>query len=136
MRFLAFVLASGLVCAGGLSSVACRSASNAELETLEYARSTISLDSEATARVIGRNQVEVLGTATNHDKFQHDVFFTATLWDANGKAVGTATGKLEDWPAGHRGAYTLIGSTTSTNWTRVSVVVSNVQEHVRGQPEQ
>lgn len=136
MRFLVFILASGLVCAVGLSSVACRSASKADMETLEYAKSTISLDGAATARAISGDRVEVLGLATNHDKFQHDVFFTATLWDVNGTAVGTATGKLEDWPAGHRGAYKLIGSTTSPNWTRVSVVVSNVQEHVLGQPEQ
>ena len=77
----------------------------------------------------------VEGRATNHDKFQHDVFFTATLWDANGKAVGTATGKLEDWPAGHSGIYELVGTSTSRTWTRVSVVVSNVTEHVRGRAE-
>lgn len=136
MRFPAFVLASAVVCAAGLSSVACRSTSDANLETLDYAKSTISLDSAATARVIDGNRIEVDGTATNHDKFQHDVYFTATLWDGNGAAVGTATGKLEDWPAGHHGAYRLIGSTTSAKWTRVSVVVSNVKEHVRGQTEE
>jgi len=135
MRFPAFVLASTVLCALGMGSAACNSANDANWETLEYAKSTISLDSAATAHVIGGNQVEVEGTATNHDKFQHDVYFTATLWDAGGKAVGTATGKLEDWPAGHHGAYKLIGSTTSSNWTRVSVVVSNVKEHVRGQTE-
>jgi hypothetical protein len=135
MRFLAFILTSAVVCAIGLSSVACHSASDANLETLEYAKSMISLDNEATAHVINGNHVEVDGTATNHDKFQHDVYFTATLWDANGTAVGTATGKLEDWPAGHHGAYKLVGNTTSGNWTRVSVVVSNVKEHVQGQTE-
>jgi hypothetical protein len=119
-----------------LSSVACHSASDADLETLEYAKSMISLDSAPMAHLTDGNRVEVDGTATNHDKFQHDVYFTATLWDSKGTAVGTATGKLEDWPAGHRGAYKLIGSTTSANWTRVSVVVSNVREHVRGQTEQ
>ncbi|MGD0696334.1 MAG: FxLYD domain-containing protein [Terriglobia bacterium] len=136
MRFLAFALAGGVVCAVALSSVACHSARDADQETLEHAKSMISLDSAPMAHVTGRNQIEVDGTATNHDKFQHDVYFTATLWDAKGTAVGTATGKLEDWPAGHHGAYKLIGSTTSPNWTRVSVVVSNVQEHVRGQTEQ
>jgi hypothetical protein len=136
MRFLALILASAVVCAVGLSSAGCHSASDADLETLEYAKSMVSLDSAATAHVIHGNQVEVDGTATNHDRFQHDVYFTATLWDANGTAVGTATGKLEDWPAGHHGAYKLIGNTTSANWTRVSVVVSNVKEHVRGQTEE
>jgi hypothetical protein len=63
------------------------------------------------------------------------VYFTATLWDAGGKSVGTATGKLEDWPAGHHGVYELVGTATSTTWARVSVVVSNVKEHVRGQVE-
>ena len=130
-----FVLASAVICAAGLSSVACRSASDANLETLEYAKSTISLDGEPTAHPIDRGRVEVDGAATNHDKFQHDVYFTATLWDSNGAAIGTATGKLEDWPAGHRGVYKLIGSAPSGNWTRASVVVSNVKEHVRGQAE-
>jgi hypothetical protein len=135
MRFLAFVAASLLVCALGLGSAACNSAKDANLETLEYAKSTISLDSEAIAQAMGGNKVEVDGTATNHDKFQHDVYFTATLWDAAGKTVGTATGKLEDWPAGHHGAYKLIGTSSSPDWVRVTVVVSNVKEHVRGQAE-
>jgi len=63
------------------------------------------------------------------------VYFKATLWDAGGEAVGTATGKLEDWPAGHAGIYKLVGTSTSGNWTRVSVVVSKVTEHVKGLPE-
>jgi len=134
MRFLPFFLAGAGLCAAGFALTGCRPA-DGSLETLEYAKSTISLDTPATARLIDRNRVEVDGTATNHDKFQHDVYFTATLWDAAGAAVGSATGKLEDWPAGHHGAYKLIGNTTSSSWTRVTVVVSNVKEHVRGQAE-
>jgi len=102
---------------------------------LDYAKSTISLDGPATARVTGGYKIEVEGPATNHDKFQHDVYFTATVWDAGGNAVGTATGKLEDWPAGHRGLYRLAGTVKSVNWARVTVVVSNVKEHVKGQSE-
>jgi len=95
----------------------------------------IGLDSLATARMTSANRIEVESRVTNHDKFQHDVYFTATLWDAAGKAVGTATGTLEDWPAGHAGICKLIGNSTPGKWTRVSVVVSNVTEHVRGRPE-
>jgi len=102
-----------------------------ELETLEYAKSMISLDGAARARITTGNNVAVDGSATNHDKFQHDVFLTATLWDANGKSVGTATGRLEDLPAGHRGDYRLAGTVTSPNWVRVSVTISKVTEHVR-----
>lgn len=102
-----------------------------ELETLEYAKSMISLDGEARAHITTGNNVAVEGSATNHDKFQHDVILTATLWDANGRAVGTATGRLEDLPAGHHDNYRLTGSVTSPTWARVSVVVSNVTEHVR-----
>ena len=38
--------------------------------------------------------MEVDGRATNHDKFQHDVYFTAALWDARGvrRAEGFAYG--------------------------------------------
>jgi hypothetical protein len=124
-----------ILCAFSLNLAACHSGDDADLETMEYAKSMISLDGPATAQITGGNNIKVVGDATNHDKFQHDVFFTATLWDANGKAVGTATGKLEDWPAGHHGAYELIGTTTSTTWTRVTVEVSKVTEHVRGQIE-
>jgi hypothetical protein len=129
------ILVGMVLCTLGLSWIACHQSSDTGLETLDYAKSTISLDGPATARITGGNKIEVEGPATNHDKFQHDVYFTATLWDAGGKAVGTATGKLEDWPAGHRGLYKLEGTLKSANWTRVTVVVSNVKEHVKGQVE-
>jgi hypothetical protein len=103
----------------------------AVLETLEYAKSMISLDGEAKAHVTTGNNVAVDGSATNHDKFQHDVFLTATLSDAGGKSVGTATGRLEDLPAGQHGSYQLVGTVTSPTWARVSVVISNVTEHVQ-----
>ena len=130
----------GMLCilalyAFGLNLAACRSGDDADLETMQYAKSMISLDGQPTAQITDGNNIKVAGNATNHDKFQHDVFFTATLLDANGKSVGTATGKLEDWPAGHHGTYELIGTTTSATWTRVIVEVSKVTEHVRGQIE-
>jgi hypothetical protein len=106
-------------------------ASDPDLETLDYAKSMISLDGAAKAHVTSGNNIVVEGSATSHDKFQHDVFLTATLWDANDKSVGTASGRLEDLPAGHQGNYRLVGTTTSPTWARVSVVVSNVTEHVR-----
>jgi hypothetical protein len=106
-------------------------ASASDLETLDYAKSMISLDGAAKAHVTSGNNIVVEGSATNHDKFQHDVFLTATLWDANGKSVGTASGRLEDLPAGHQGEYKLAGTTTSPTWARVSVVISNVTEQVR-----
>jgi hypothetical protein len=102
-----------------------------ELETPEYAKSMISLEGEPRAHLMGGNQVAVDGSATNKDKYQHDVILTATLWDANGKSVGTATGRLEDLPAGQRGDYRLVGAVTSPNWVRVSVIISKVTEHVR-----
>jgi len=102
-----------------------------ELETLEYAKSMISLDGEAEAHITTGNNVAVDGSATNHDKFQHDVILTATLLDANGKSLGMATGRLEDLPVGQRGNYRLVGTVTAQTWARVSVVVSNVTEYVR-----
>lgn len=105
-------------------------ASASGLETPDYAKSMISLDGEAKAHVTSGNNIEVEGKGTNHDKFQHDVILSATLLDANGKSVGTATGRLEDLPAGHQDAYKLTGTTTSPTWARVSVVISNVTEHV------
>jgi hypothetical protein len=90
----------------------------------------ISLDGEAKARVTGGNNIVVEGSGTNHDKFQHDVILTATLSDASGKSVGTATGRLEDLPAGKKGDYKLVGTATSPTWAKVSVVISNVTEHV------
>ena len=135
MLYATRITAIAVLCAFSLGLAACRSGGNSDLETMEYAKSMISLDGPATAHITDGNNIEVEGDATNHDKFQHDVFFTATLWDAAGKSVGTATGKLEDWPAGHHGTYQLIGTASSTTWARVSVVVSKVTEHVRGQIE-
>jgi hypothetical protein len=104
--------------------------STSDLETPEYAKSMISLDGQATARSTGGSTIVVEGSGTNHDKYQHDVMLTATLLDAGGKSVGTASGRLEDLPAGHQGQYKLTGTTTSPTWARVDVVVSNVTEHV------
>jgi hypothetical protein len=106
-------------------------ATPADLETLEYAKSKITLDGEAKAHITTGNNVEVDGAGTNHDKYQHDVILTATLLDASGKTVGTATGRLEDLPAGHQDKYRLTGTVTSTSWARVVVVISNVTEHVK-----
>ncbi len=105
-------------------------ASASNLETLDYAKSMISLDGAAKAHVTSGNNIEVDGSGTNHDKFQHDVILTATLLDASGKSVGTATGRLEDLPAGKKDNYKLVGTTTSPTWAQVSVVISNVTEHV------
>jgi hypothetical protein len=105
-------------------------ASASDLETPDYAKSMISLDGTPKAHATSGNNIEVDGSGTNHDKFQHDVILTATLLDANGKSVGTATGRLEDLPAGHQDNYKLVGTTTSPTWARVSVVISNVTEHV------
>jgi len=101
-----------------------------DLETVDYAMSMISLDGTPKARITSGNNIEVEGKGTNHDKFQHDVILTATLLDASGKSVGTATGRLEDLPAGHQDEYKLVGTTTSPTWAKVSVVISNVTEHV------
>jgi hypothetical protein len=105
-------------------------ASASDLETLDYAKSMISLDGAAKAQFTGSNNIVVEGSGTNHDKFQHDVILTATLWDAHGNAVGTASGRLEDLPAGHQDHYKLVGTTTAPTWARVSVAISNVTEHV------
>ena len=104
--------------------------SASDLETPDYAKSMISLDGAAKAHVTSGNNIEVDGSGTNHDKFQHDVMLTATLLDANGKSVGTATGRLEDLPAGKKDNYKLVGTTTSPTWAQVNVVISNVTEHV------
>jgi hypothetical protein len=135
MRHTARIVDVVLLTALGLGPAACRPANDANLETEEYAKSRISLDGPATARVTTGHAVQVEGPATNHDQFQHDVYFTATLLDASGRTVGTATGKLEDWPAGHRGLYKLVGTCSSPTWTTVTVIVSNVTEHVRGRSE-
>jgi len=131
------ILVSALAIVGllTLGIAGCRRGDDADLETPEYAKSQISLDGPATARITGGDKIDVEGPATNNDKFQHDVYFKATLTDAEGKTVGTAAGRLEDWPAGHHGLYKLTGTASATSWAKVTVVVSDVTEHVRGRRE-
>ena len=59
------ILAGMVLCTLGLSWIACHHSSDTGLETLDYAKSTISLDGPATARITGGNKIEVEGPATN-----------------------------------------------------------------------
>lgn len=85
-----------------------------------------------TAKITTGANVQVTGQVKNVDKYRHDIFLLATLTDASGNVVGTATGKAEDVPAGQTVAYTLNGSLTQPAWATVTVIVTKVSENVNG----
>jgi len=87
---------------------------------------------DPTAKITTGANIEVTGQVKNVDKVRHDIFLQATLKDANGNVVGTATGKAEDIPAGQTVSYTLQGTVTQPSWATVTVAVTKVSENVNG----
>ncbi|HZU70878.1 MAG TPA: hypothetical protein VFA09_26620 [Ktedonobacteraceae bacterium] len=86
-----------------------------------------------TAKITSGANFEVTGQVKNLDTKQHDIHLQATLKDASGKVVGTATGLADDVPGGETDTYILDGTLTQPTWSTVSVVITKVTENVDGQ---
>lgn len=124
---LALVLAfSALLLLGSVAG--CGAADDANAKPA----SVIQLVGQPTAKITTGTNVEVTGQLRNTDKNQHDVFLQATLTDAGGKTIGTATGKAEDVHAGQTVTYTLQGTATQPTWSGVTVTITKVTENVNG----
>jgi len=85
-----------------------------------------------TAKTTSGTNFQVTGQVQNLDTKQHDIQLQATLKDASGQVVGTATGLADNVHGGETDSYTLTGALTQPAWSTVSVVITKVTENVNG----
>jgi hypothetical protein len=86
-----------------------------------------------TAKITSGTNIQVTGQVQNLDTKQHDIHLKATLTNASGQVVGTATGLADNVPGGETDSYMLTGTLTQPTWSTVSVVITKVTENVDGQ---
>jgi hypothetical protein len=86
-----------------------------------------------TAKITSGTNFNVTGQVQNLDTKQHDIHLLATLKDASGQVVGTATGMADNVPGGKTDSYTLSGALTQPTWSTIAVVITKVTENVNGQ---
>jgi hypothetical protein len=86
-----------------------------------------------TAKITSGTNFNVTGQVQNLDTKQHDIRLLATLKNASGQVVGTATGMADNVPGGETDSYTLTGTLTQPAWSTISVVITKVTENVSGQ---
>lgn len=86
-----------------------------------------------TAKITSGTNIQVTGQVQNLDTKQHDIHLHATLTNASGQVVGTATGLADNVPGGETDSYMLTGTLTQPTWSTVSVVITKVTENVDGQ---
>ncbi len=125
-----------VACGGGNSS----SGNNSDSTSAKGATATPDANHTSLAKMMGNptakvttgTNVEVTGQVKNVDTKQHDVKLKATLTNASGQVVGTATGLADNIPGGGTEDYTLKGTLTQPTWSNVSVVITKVTENVDG----
>ena len=86
-----------------------------------------------TAKITSGANFQVAGQVQNLDTKQHDIHLQATLKNASGQVVGTATGLADNVPGGKTDSYTLSGTLTQPTWSTISVVITKVTENVNGE---
>ena len=85
-----------------------------------------------TAKITSGTNFQVTGQVQNLDTKQHDIHLQATLKNASGQIIGTATGLADNVHGGETDSYTLTGALTQPAWSTVSVVITKVTENVDG----
>jgi hypothetical protein len=86
-----------------------------------------------TAKIVSGTTFEVDGHIKNGDTKQHDIFVTASLLDASGKAiVTTAPFNVDNVAGGETVPFAVQGTTPQPTWTDVKVTIVNVTENVNG----
>src|SRR5712671_3288333 len=69
------------------------------------------------AKITSGTNFNVTGQVQNLDTKQHDIHLLATLKNASGQVVGTATGMADNVPGGKTDSYTLGGALTQPTWS-------------------
>jgi hypothetical protein len=93
----------------------------------------MTLVDKPTAKIVSGTTFEVDGHIKNGDSKQHDIFITATLLDASGKAIVTTPPyNVDDVPGEATVPYAVQGTTPQPTWASVKVTIVNVAENVNG----
>ena len=87
---------------------------------------------QPTTKMVSGTTFEVNGQLKNGDSKQHDITIQATLLDASGKVIATATQFLDDVKGGETVNYQISGSTPQPTWTSVQVTVIKISENING----
>jgi hypothetical protein len=116
----------------GGALAACSGSGGIDTADVNYV-SLAQLVGQPTAQITSGASFEVTGKVKNLDNKQHDIHLKATLKDASGQVVGTATGLADNVPGGQTVTYTLQGTLTQPSWSTVTVVITKVTENVNGQ---
>ena len=88
-----------------------------------------------TAKILSGTTFEVNGQIKNGDDKQHDITVQATLLDASGKIIATATQFLDNVAGGETVSYSIQGNTPQPTWTSVQVTVIKISENINGSGE-
>jgi len=87
---------------------------------------------QPTAKIVSGTTFEVIGQIKNGDSKQHDITVQATLLDASGKVIATATQFLDNVKGGVTVSYSISGTTPQPTWTSVQVTVIKIGENING----
>lgn len=139
--FSLLVLLVLAACGGGTNTTttassatsAGQSAQSTSGKTTEAALiSKIKLMNSPTVKITGTTFM-VTGQIKNGDTKQHDIFVQATLLDASGKAIATSTLlNIDNVAPAATVPYTIQGTTSQPDWSKVQVSVIKVSENVNG----
>ncbi len=92
----------------------------------------ITLVGPPTAKMLSGTTFDVVGQVKNGDDKQHDITLQATLLDASGIKIATATQLVDNVAGGATVAYTISGTTPQPTWKSVQVTVLKVSENIDG----
>src|SRR5205085_3558397 len=78
------------------------------------------------------NILEVDGQVKNGDNQQHDIYVKATLFNASGAAIGSATMNVDNVQGGATVPFAIQVTVSDPAWKSVQVIVTSITENVNG----
>lgn len=85
-----------------------------------------------TVKAVSGTTFEVDGQVKNGDTLQHDIFVKATLFNASGANIGSATMNVDNVQGGATASFAIQVTLSDPAWKKVQVVVTNVTENING----
>jgi hypothetical protein len=100
--------------------------------TAQAIEKMVTFVSKPTAKIVSGTTFEVDGQLKNGDSKQHDITVQATLLDASGKTIATATKLVDNVPGNTTAIFAVKGTTSQPSWSSVQVTVIKVSENING----